>query len=489
MRTKLFSGFIIILLLFGSGSFESYGSIGFDDIEGSEWFYQDVTELVDKGIISGYEDHTFRPDKQIKVGEFIKLIVVAANIEFDETRGKYWYSSYVDAAIKADIIDSNYYEDYERYINRGEMADILSRVLDLESSLNQEEILEYASAIKDYANIKAEHRMSVLQVYGAGIITGYADGNIRSDFLTNRAEAATVIIRMLDESRRKLPEDILAVAGYSEDLTNESSINKEYNIKGIYVGMTREELIGTLGNPNDTYPSLSGYETYVYYDDYSWLVFAELEGQKVVSVASNTDLSTPYGITIGGSELIDAYYKDPAVYSYYLYVKDGDLNIIYYSDKDKSDGIAGVMIQDRNTEFIKDYTEESIAGEEMTMFYLANAERAKVGVAPLSYSFQAHDSAYLHSKDMAENVFGHKGSDGSEPRERMTDQGIHAIYWAENVAGGYSTGMDMHFGFMFSEGHKRNKLNERLEYVGISIYVDESSKYTYYVTENYFEAK
>ncbi len=491
MRQKIshvLSILLVSILIIG-GSFSSYGSLNFTDIKASEWFYTDVMTLVDRGIISGYEDHTFRPASQIKVSEFIKLTVVAAGIDVQDTLGRYWYSPYVDAAVNADIIDIDYFDNYNRNISRGEMADIISRLLKLEETQDQEVILGYASDIKDYASIKANHRLSVLQVYGAGIITGYEDGNIRSDFLATRAEAATVIIRMLDESRRKLPNPTLAVAGYNEALESDSSINQDYKIKGIYVGMERGELIQALGNPKDTYISLSGYDTYVYYDDYSWLLFVELNGQKVVSIASNTDLRTPYGISIGSSEDIEAYYDNIGVYGYYLYVRDGDLNIKYYSDEKVTDGISGVLIRDKDTDFTYNYTWEALRGQEAAMFHLTNSERVEAGQDILSYSFQAYDAAYKHSVDMAEHTFGHTGSDGSQPRDRMTGEGIQALYWAENVAGGYSTGMDMHFGFMFSEAHRINKLSDRVEYVGIAIYVDESSKYTYYVTENYYEPK
>lgn len=46
----------------------------FSDVNNNDWFYSVVNELSDKGIISGYEDNTFKPQKAVSYAEFLTLL-------------------------------------------------------------------------------------------------------------------------------------------------------------------------------------------------------------------------------------------------------------------------------------------------------------------------------------------------------------------------------------------------------------------------------
>ncbi len=59
-----------------SGSAGSSKSL-YSDLPTSHWSYPSVKRLVDKGIISGYSDNTFRPDNTITRAEYTKLILGA----------------------------------------------------------------------------------------------------------------------------------------------------------------------------------------------------------------------------------------------------------------------------------------------------------------------------------------------------------------------------------------------------------------------------
>ena len=50
---------------------------GFIDIEPSNWFYPTVVNMVNLGLINGYEDNTFRPTKSISRIEYAKIIFSA----------------------------------------------------------------------------------------------------------------------------------------------------------------------------------------------------------------------------------------------------------------------------------------------------------------------------------------------------------------------------------------------------------------------------
>ena len=48
----------------------------FSDLEG-HWAKDTVEQLADEGVISGFEDGTFRPDQSVTRAEFTKMIVQA----------------------------------------------------------------------------------------------------------------------------------------------------------------------------------------------------------------------------------------------------------------------------------------------------------------------------------------------------------------------------------------------------------------------------
>ncbi|MCZ2525001.1 MULTISPECIES: CAP domain-containing protein [Streptomyces] len=101
---------------------------------------------------------------------------------------------------------------------------------------------------------------------------------------------------------------------------------------------------------------------------------------------------------------------------------------------------------------------------------LVNAERGKVGCAPLSLNDKLMAAAQAHSEDMAAHRnMSHTGSDGSSPSERIKRAGYTAGASAENVAYGYSTPEKVMDGWMTSDGHRRNILNCSYKDIGIGL--------------------
>lgn len=85
---------------------------------------------------------------------------------------------------------------------RGNMAKLTARAL---TYLKEEPIADtsaYAEKIKDYKNIEAENKEYVMQAYAKGIISGYEDGRFRSDGFLTRAEASSVLVRLIDKNER-----------------------------------------------------------------------------------------------------------------------------------------------------------------------------------------------------------------------------------------------------------------------------------------------
>jgi uncharacterized protein YkwD len=102
---------------------------------------------------------------------------------------------------------------------------------------------------------------------------------------------------------------------------------------------------------------------------------------------------------------------------------------------------------------------------------LSNQERAKHGCQPFNVSPQLSAAAQAHSEDMAiNNIFGHLGSNGSEPWDRMAAAGYSFRLAAENVAVGYSTPAEVVGVWLSDDNHRRNILNCALHDIGVGFY-------------------
>ena len=119
---------------------------------------------------------------------------------------------------------------------------------------------------------------------------------------------------------------------------------------------------------------------------------------------------------------------------------------------------------------------------------LVNAERAKIGCAPLALSNKLTTAARRHSKDMAVNdYFDHTSPEGETFVDRVEEAGYDFMFLAENLAAGYPTPQSVFEGWMESPGHRANMLHCALEETGIGYYYldnDQGSvNYHYYWTQ------
>ena len=169
---------------------------GYSDME-NHWSREYVQILSDKGIVSGFEDNTFRPENYVTRAEYIKLAVCAlgmsltSNRYFNDVADGDWYFKYVSCAKDngmADGFDGNFRPD--ELITREDAAVILYRAL---KSAEKGDISSFA----DSGEISSYAADAVGTLSGMGIINGY-----NSEFMpkanAKRSEAAAMICRFLN---------------------------------------------------------------------------------------------------------------------------------------------------------------------------------------------------------------------------------------------------------------------------------------------------
>ena len=185
------------------GTVTAYADSPFSDLKSSNWAYESVNAMKTKGIIQGFPDGSFKPDKEVTYGEFIKMIVSSmgyANLHASEA-GKHWAYPYYKKAVDLKLfmgseLDSDKYQ-MDREIPREMMAYMVANALgdiDIESKY-----ATYKEKITDVEDGN-EFMYPIVKVYCTGILTGYPDGTFQPKESLTRAETAVSLGRYFQYS-------------------------------------------------------------------------------------------------------------------------------------------------------------------------------------------------------------------------------------------------------------------------------------------------
>ena len=178
----------------------------FSDVAASMWYAENIADCYSLGLIDGMPGGLYNPSGYVTLAESIKMAVVLHSLyetgkEYEpENLGGAWYASYVGYAIKYGIIKSGSYDDYNVRASRSDFAMILANALPPEAITPQNRIADgkIPDVLESYSYGKA-----VYTLYRAGVLSGAgADGEFYPNLPVTRAEAATILLRMADATRR-----------------------------------------------------------------------------------------------------------------------------------------------------------------------------------------------------------------------------------------------------------------------------------------------
>lgn len=171
----------------------------FNDISG-HWARSTIMTAVEKGYVSGYPGELFKPDLEISRAEFVKLVVSALGYTEDQAdqiaSGAKWYDGFVRTAEEKKLYStadfSNSDASWRANITRKEMARIAARAVG--ESTDDDDKWFYLATKK-------------------GLITGLGQGQLGEKVTTTRAQAVTIIERILKSREGAvLPVDKYAVS-------------------------------------------------------------------------------------------------------------------------------------------------------------------------------------------------------------------------------------------------------------------------------------
>ncbi len=102
------------------------GSRCFTDVR-DQWFASYVCEAKSQGIVSGYDDGSFRPENTISFSEASKIVVNTLKVTKGEADANAWYKTYMTGLQNRKAIPLTI-EFFDEDITRGELAEMLWRI-------------------------------------------------------------------------------------------------------------------------------------------------------------------------------------------------------------------------------------------------------------------------------------------------------------------------------------------------------------------------
>lgn len=107
--------------------------------------------------------------------------------------------------------------------------------------------------------------------------------------------------------------------------------------------------------------------------------------------------------------------------------------------------------------------------------------RQWVAVPTLTVSRELNEAAAAHARDMARaDVLEHRGTDGSQPRDRVVRTGYQPRITGENVALGPESAEKVVAGWLASPGHCENIMDPRFQHIGVALAVGKGQRKNYW---------
>ncbi|QSX05985.1 FIVAR domain-containing protein [Sedimentibacter sp. zth1] len=188
--------FIIVLSMFMLSLTSVYAQI--TDID-THWAKNEINYLVEKGILTGYPDGTFKPENNVSKVEFYKIInntmgyKEEATFEFKDVRSpeEDWFYYDVSKAVKAGYITDGEFLYPTEFITREEVA----RIIGVTFKLNENP--EFTAYFKDNLLISLDALGFIGTLKEKEYIIGFPDETFRPTNSIKRAELVKMLYNIL----------------------------------------------------------------------------------------------------------------------------------------------------------------------------------------------------------------------------------------------------------------------------------------------------
>ena len=176
----------------------------FTDVKPTDWYYANVVQAVEEGLINGLGNGLYGPAQTFTVAQTVKVAACLHQLAQTGTvtlqnGTDQWYSTYADYALSHGIL-TYAVEDWNAAITRTQFVNILYNAMAAKGYAQINSIP--GGAIPDVA-VGDSCWEKIYAFYRAGILTGDETGNFNPDSSILRREVAAILNRMTDASMRK----------------------------------------------------------------------------------------------------------------------------------------------------------------------------------------------------------------------------------------------------------------------------------------------
>ena len=193
---------LIGCVMVGSAAAATEGELPFTDVGPKKWFYDEVKYVYDNGLMNGVSSTIFEPNSSLSRAMFITILGRLANADKSETdkfsdiKHNSWYSGYVGWAVDAGVV--NGYTDGtfrpDKPLSREEMAVAVDRFINyLDCRLTSRGGM-WLFNDQDKVAKWAVDSLAVLR--NSGVVEGDQSGNFNPKKSITRAEAATIVMKL-----------------------------------------------------------------------------------------------------------------------------------------------------------------------------------------------------------------------------------------------------------------------------------------------------
>ena len=177
----------------------------FADVASGAWYYDNVAESYELGLIDGKSADSFDPDGSLTIAETVKLAAVCNQLlskgavddsAFKLENAENWFDGYVAYAAQRDIVTEPY-ENYNAPATRGMVAVLFSRAI-RGAGVTPAEINALAFGDLTDVDTAAWYATSVYRLARWGIMAGDENRLIHPEDSIRRSEMAAVVTRVID---------------------------------------------------------------------------------------------------------------------------------------------------------------------------------------------------------------------------------------------------------------------------------------------------
>ena len=176
----------------------------FSDLDPAAWYHDGIHAALERGVMNGYEDGTFRPDSPTGRAMLVTMLwrmdgqpQVRYDLHFADVPYGAWFTEAVRWAVSAGIVsgyDASSFGPNDG-VTREQLAAILYRFASLRTKASLSGAKDLSGSFGDAGSVSPWALDAMRWAVGAGLINGTGDGNLSPGGQASRAQVAAVLDR------------------------------------------------------------------------------------------------------------------------------------------------------------------------------------------------------------------------------------------------------------------------------------------------------